>query len=189
MVTIQQGVNIAGTPHRGTFPHRANTACNTTGLTLPAIQPPVNIWSSTSQLSTVAHSVFTAVTVLRRATLPLCSISPQRQCGHHVSGPQLRCSQLLTQANWSLPATYQHYSRAIAAPQPLVLLGHRTQVQARPDLVSATSTPLNIHSVLFRGSRIFKSGGHPIVRLVSLQIYDWTCIYKPAMLNLYFLYI
>lgn len=30
LVTSHQGVNIAGTQHRGTFPHRANTDCNAT---------------------------------------------------------------------------------------------------------------------------------------------------------------
>ena len=62
-VTDHEGVNIAGTPQRGTSPHRANAAHNNTGLTPPATQPQVNTRSSTSQHTTAYHSVFTAVTV------------------------------------------------------------------------------------------------------------------------------
>ena len=38
LVTVKQGVNIAGTPHWGTSPrrYRAHTACKGTRLSLPA---------------------------------------------------------------------------------------------------------------------------------------------------------
>jgi hypothetical protein len=64
LVTNHQGVNIAGTLHQGTSPHWANAAHNNTRLTLPAMQPLVNTWSSTGQHTTAAHSVFTTIKVL-----------------------------------------------------------------------------------------------------------------------------
>ena len=81
-------VNVAGTLHQSTSLHRENAACNTTGLTLPTTQPPVN----TCQHTTSAPSVFRLPS---RYTGPCCSF---------------------TQANWSLALSNQHYSWTITAP-------------------------------------------------------------------------
>lgn len=83
-------VNIAGTLHQGTPLHQENAACNTTGLTLPTTQPPVN----TCQHTISAQSVFRL---------------PSR-----YTGPRPCCS--FTWANWSLALSNQQYSWTFTAP-------------------------------------------------------------------------
>ena len=104
--------------HIGAHPHNRQT--------LPATQPLVKTWSSISQHTRAAHSVFTAVNMLglcartgytalmlHRPTAPLMG-----SCCPDATGPQLCCS--FTQANWSLALSNQHYSWAITEPSTLV---------------------------------------------------------------------
>jgi hypothetical protein len=125
---------------------RAHAAHNTTGLTPPTTQHLVFNWSAHYSGSLSLHHCERARPQhLTRATLPC------------ASGPRLRCSQLLNMwANWSLPASYKHYSRATTEPQLLLTLSHHTLVQAHPESATSTSTPLTIRSVLFRAPNIQK---------------------------------
>ena len=84
--------------------HRANAAHNTTRLTLPATQPPVYTWSSTSQHTTAAHSVFPAINVVGHSA----------QMGYAALVLHQPMAVLLTQTSkLSLALRNQHYSRVI----------------------------------------------------------------------------
>jgi hypothetical protein len=65
-----QGVNIAGTPHRGTSPHNVNAACNA------AIGQ--HLVSALQQLTQSSPLSMRWATVFKQSMLPSHSISPQR---------------------------------------------------------------------------------------------------------------
>ena len=97
-------------------------------------------------------------TLLRRATLPSCSIGPQ-----HLSRANAALTQLVhgctahshRQTGHSPPTTSATAGQSLC-PQHLPTLSLHALVQARPELAPSTSTPLNICTALFRAPHIHK---------------------------------